>query len=816
MNDFRWQETSLALRRLRHRPATTLASVLTLAAAFAAALATWILIDGVLLTPLPVQHPDQLFVVGARYQDRNGVPGPPSSTHLFPVLDKMRSTGAFARVTATGRMGFLVGDPNRKVSREVMFIDHDYFDVLGVKLAIGPGFRAEDDRAGAPLVTILSDRYWRSERNADRNVIGQQITIADQTATIVGVAPPGFRGLSLTDGAMLFVPAQTVYDIAGRAMDYLAMGLKGTSPMSWFTIVGRLESGRTGEQAAAILKALPVDRGRTYDITPINTAAIPVAAQPNMQRFTRMLSATVALLLLIGSLTVGLLVLIRTEARREEFAMCLALGARRGQLVTGIIIESLLLTGAGLVASIPLTAALLSTAGTFELPGRISVGLLSSSVNVRLAGVAIAITLGSAVVIGLLASLVGISDNIADMLRARTGATPRLSRRRTRQSLVVAQVAVAVVLLVGTGLFARSLMAALRLNAGFDTSQLLVTEVSARGFGYDAERAERLFADLDQRVRVLPGVNATSTMTWAGGMGGGGTLRIDGQPRQFPSVVNFVRVDSRYFSTIGLRPIRGRDFSSDDHSSSELVGIVSESFGRQLANGGDPVGMTMTEPVNRVGRPAEVVRIVGVVPDVVTDVSILEPLTLYYSLAQRGPSTSRTFVTRTTADPVATGTAIRKIMSELDSRVSLPAIETMSDRIGRQMAPQRFGLSILGALATIALLLTLLGTYTIAETMARAREREMGVRAALGATGSQLGRLIVRETLWLVGLGLALGLGLTWLAAGTVRALLYQVEPLDTASLLSAAVLMLITALAVTARPVLRTARLNIATLLRD
>lgn len=816
MDHFGWQETGLAIRRLRHRPASTIASVLTLAAAFAAALATWILIDAVLLTPLPVNQPGELLVVDSRYVDRTGVPGPPGSTHLFPMVETIRSSGAFARVTAAGRMSLLVGDESGRVSRQVMFVNHDYFDVLGVRLHMGPGIRAEDDRAGAPLVAVLSDRFWRRYRNADPNVIGQQVKIADQTATIVGVTPAGFRGLNLTDEPALFVPTQTVYDIAGRAMDYLAIGFKRTSPMSWFTIVGRLEKGKSAGQAAAILKGLPPQRGRIFEITPINTAAIPAAARPDMQRFTRMLSATVALLLLIGSLTVGLLVLIRTEARREEFAMCLALGASRGQLVYGVIAESLLLTLAGLAMSVPLTIGVLSMAQTFELPGRISVGLLSSTVGVRLLGVAIAMTLASAIVIGLLASLVGISHNIADMLRARTGATARLSRRRTRQALVIAQVAVAVVLLVGTGLFARSLMAALRLNTAYDTSQLLVTSVSARGFGYDEARAERLFADLDQRLRLLPNVRATSTMTWEGGMGSGGILHINGEPRTFPSQVAFERVDSRYFSTIGLRVIRGRDFTEHDTASSELVGIVSESFGRQLANGADPLGSTMTEPMSRIGHPAEVVRIVGVVPDVVSDVTVLQPLTLYYALAQRKPSTSRTFVTRTVGDPVATGSSIRKTLSDLDPAISIPAITTMSDRIGRQMAPQRFGLSILGALATVALLLTLLGTYTIAETMARAREREMGVRAALGATGSQLGRLIVRETLWLVGLGLAAGLGLTWLAAGTVRALLYQVEPIDATSIALATGLMLITALAVTARPVIRTARLNIATLLRE
>jgi putative ABC transport system permease protein len=811
-------ETRLALRRIRRQPGAAIASIVTLATAFAAALATWVIIDSVLLSPVPAAaHADRLLVVQERRMNRDGTPGRLSGQLMYSRLAPLRASGAFTDVAAIGVFSALVGDPSRPISKSVAFVTPNFFDSLGIRLR-GRGIRPEDDSAGAPLVTVLTHRYWNTELDGDPDVLGKTISIGGKSATIVGVAPQGFRGVNLTDTPALFVPVQTIHDVLGNIMDFLNTGVKGTSPVSFLTMIGRLPEGGTPQRSATALSAWPADprRGR-FELITLAEAALPDAARPNMERFTRLLASTVALLLLIGTLTVGLLVLIRSESRREELAMCVALGASKGRLVRGVLAESLCLSMGGLLLSIPLTIALLGAARTFELPGRVSVEFLAFSVDARIVALAIATGLGAAVVIGLIAGLVGVGGQVAGVLRARSGATPRLSRRRTRQGLIVAQVAVTMVLLVGTGLFARSVMAALQLNAAYAPSHVLTTSLNLRGFNYTPEQSARFFEQVRDELARHPAVERAALRASEGAMSPGGKVTFNGEPREMPSLLPYVSVDEHYFGTIGLPILRGRDFSRADTPDAELVGIVSESLGRLIANGGDPIGMTMTEGSRRLDQPKPFdVRIVGVVPDLVTDVNALEPLAIYYTMRQKPGSGSRTLHLRSRQDHGVLAAEVRQLVERIDGRIAPSAPVTLADQIARQMAPQQFGAAVLGSLATVALILTLLGTFVIAETMAKAREREMGVRAALGASARHLGGLVVTETAVLVGLGIVGGLGLTWLAASTVEALLYQTEPFDLMSLSTAVAGVLVLALLVSVRPALRAARVDVAALLRE
>jgi hypothetical protein len=371
----------------------------------------------------------------------------------------------------------LIGDPARPEVKDVAFVTANFFQTLGVRIIHGRGFSPEDDRAGAPVLAVLTHRYWQTELRADPAVIGRTIRTGNQTATIVGVAPDGFRGLNVFDAPALFLPVQTIYDVLDRNMDYLHIGIPRTSPVSFFSVVGRLPAGRTPALAAAALAALPAERRGPFEVQSLADAALPDATRPNMLRFTRLLAVTVGLLLLIGSLTVGLLVLIRSEGRREELAMCLALGATKWRLVRGVLAESVLLSLAGLTLAAPLTLILLGAARTFELPGRISVDLLNLTIDARVIAVGAGLAFLSTTLIGLVAGLVGVGGSVADVLRGRTGATPRLSRRRTRQALIVTQVAVTTVLLVGTGLFVRSVTTALGLNAAYAPAEVLTAFV---------------------------------------------------------------------------------------------------------------------------------------------------------------------------------------------------------------------------------------------------------------------------------------------------------------------------------------------------
>jgi putative ABC transport system permease protein len=808
-------EVRLAVRRVVKRPGAALASIITLGAAAATAS----LLSAVLLRPLPVDAPDRLVVIGEReLVGRNA--GSLRDHHSYPLYPHVRDSGIFERVAAGGRWALLASAGARPQVTSVYFASANFFDVLGVPVPIGRGFRSDDDQRGSPLVAILSDRYWRRTFGADAGVLGRVVTIAGKPATVVGVAARGFRGLDLADAPEIYLPLNTIADVGPSVTNFFAEANHPSSPTAWVTIVGRISADSTLARAAAQVATLappPGVRGpHQYGLIDVNRAAVPAVARASMTQFTRLLGATVGLLLLIGCATVGMLLLVRTEARREEFAMCLALGASRARLARGVAIEGALLSITGAALALPIAQWLFAGVRAFQLPGGVDIDLLDLTVDGRVLAAAAGCAMAAILLIALVAGAFGFSADIADALRSRSGATPRMTRRRTRTLLVTGQVAVSLVLMAGAGLFARSLIAALRLNPGFDTSRIVTGGVYLGSYGYTPGRATTFFDALRERLSANPAFRSVSMTDSHGGMTTFGRLVIDGQPRQMPSFVGFTAIDERYFATMGLPTTRGRNFSAQDSAQAPLVGMVSESFGRMIANGGDPIGHRITMPFRRPPAPPPLIDIVGVVPDVIINVNALEPLALYLPLAQQTPSTSRTIVFRAAGDITAARREAMTAIRQLDAAVTPDPMLTIDESLSMQMSAQQFGVVVLTALGVIAVLLTVLGTYVLAESMAVLRMREMGIRAALGASGRQLGAIVLAETARLVGFGLLVGLLLAWMGASTIRAFLFKVQPLDPATLAGVAVLILLLALAVSLRPAWKAARVDLRTVLKE
>jgi putative ABC transport system permease protein len=370
---------------------------------------------------------------------------------------------------------------------------------------------------------------------------------------------------------------------------------------------------------------------------------------------------------------------------------------------------------------------------------------------------------------------------------------------------------VAIALVAGAGLFARSLVAALSLNSGLDMSRIVIGTIQLAPYGYTPQRSTEFFETFRSRLSDSPAIESLALSRWEGGMGAFGKLVINGQPRQFPSLVSYVRVDDRYFSTMGIRLSAGRNFGREDRPGSSAVAIVSESFGRMLANGGNPLGSVL-EGFSSADKP---LTVVGVASDVITNVTVLEPLIIYLPEAQGRPGPHRDLTVRAAADAADARREILAAVRSLDPQVSPTALRTLEERVAAQMAPQHLGGTVLAALGTIAVLLTLLGTYVLADAMASARMREMGIRAALGAQRLQLAGIVLGETTRIVGFGIAAGLGLAWLSAGTIRAFLFQVQPLDPLTLGTVAGGILVLALAVSLRAAIRVARVDLAQVLR-
>ena len=491
--------------------------------------------------------------------------------------------------------------------------------------------------------------------------------------------------------------------------------------------------------------------------------------------------------------------------------MCMALGASRGQLARGIAIEGALLALAGAVAALPVASWLFGLVQAFQLPGNVSIELLELSLDRRVLAICTGASAAAVLLIAMVAGVFGFRAAVADALRSRSGATPRVAKRGTRATLVGAQVAVAVTLLAGAGLFARSLMSALSLNTGLDMSHVVIGSVHLEAYGYSPERATEFFDTLLNRLQRASAVRSVALSRWEGGMSPAGKLVIDGLPRRFPTLVSYVRVDEHYFRTLGIRITDGRGFGRDDRADGRRVAIVSESFGRLLANGGSSLGYVL-EGFSAADKP---LTVVGVASDVITNVTILEPLIIYLPISQGAAGTLRDLTASAAEDAADAQREILAAVRSLDPRVTPTALRTLEERLAEQMAPQRLGGTVLGALGTVAVLLTLLGTYVLADSMATMRMREMGIRAALGATRRQLGSMVLGETARLIGIGIVAGLGLAWLAANTVRSFLFQVQPLDPLTLGSVAAGILLLALLVSLRAALRAARVDLTAVLK-
>jgi hypothetical protein len=418
--------------------------------------------------------------------------------------------------------------------------------------------------------------------------------------------------------------------------------------------------------------------------------------------------------------------------------------------------------------------------------------------------------------IALLASVAGVVAAVRSPVQSRALATPRVTRRAPRTVLVAGQVAITLVLVTGAGLFTRSLIEALGLNPAINTERIVTAYVNLGQHGYTPERADLFIDELLARLRQSRSIQSASFIRHIGAAIAGGKVTIDGAQREVAAGWSYTAVEPEYFSTIGLPIISGRGFDGSDRAGSPRVAIVSESLARWIAEGGNPLGHSLGPFWE--GSPSTAVypQIIGVVPDLITEVVLTEPFVAYQLDEQRPPSVAASLALRAAGDPAIAMREAIAATKALDPRVTLEGMITLDEQIGRQMNPQRFGVYVLGALGGMSLLLTVLGTYVVARSMVVRRRRELGIRAALGAGSAQLRRLVLRDTARLVGIGLIAGLALAIAGARLIRSLLYQVEPLDPLTLVTTSAVIFGLALLVSLRPAFEATRVDLNRTLRE
>ena len=789
--DFRY-----AYRRIVKAPMASAAAVLTLACGISAAAGTWTLLSSLLITPLPMVATNEFFEVSIERVVPPRVVT--NSEHAYPVYEAVLDSGVFSQVAVSGVRPVRLGADQNDAGVDALFVSAGFFTTLGVTLQAGRDFAEVHDQRGRSPVVILSDGFWRRALGADPAVLGREVAVSGLQATVIGIAPARFRGLRLGRLVDLFFPLESARELVEGVENLFAAPNTGYSPLNWLMLTGRLDGVTPGVAAArldGIFEKVRGDNGR-WLLTDVQTAAIPRAARLGVSRFMSLLGWTVAFLLLTGSLGVGTLLRIRTESRRREFGIRLALGAPLLRLVGGVAAEASILAAAGAVLALPLAVWGLSLIRVFELPGRITIESLGLPEAGGLLPSVAALGAVVTVVITVAGAAFGLAAQPSAMRRPQGARDMPESRAET--ALVATQVAIALVLLTGTGLFLRSVTAALALNPGYDAANLASGSISLPQ-GYSEAGADALFRTIRDRLEASPAITSASVTIRRGAMSSGGELIVNGIGRRFPTAVRFTAVDDFYFPTIGLEVIRGRNFTGSD-AGGRPVAIVSESLARALGPDRALESRIAAFYGTADGDWPEF-EVVGVVPDLITDVAMLEPLTLYLPASQRAGAANRELVFRSAGDLTTAVKEATTIVRSEDSDIRLRPFRSLEQRISEQMGAQRFGVSVLSGLGVIAVVLTGVGIHVLAELIVARRRRELAIRAALGAGPWTLAMEIIREIVHPLGFGTASGIAIVWIGQDLIRSFLFQVEPLDLRTLLSVGAILGLLAVVVSFRP---------------
>ncbi len=790
-------EIRLAFRGLARNQGFSLVVVLTLALGIGANATIFALVDSTLLKPLPFPDPDRLVAIYERSpsgENRNHV-GPPNLTDWRAGSHTLEAAegGLIAPLGLAG-----AGEPREA---PIGLVTPGFFQVFGVTPALGRIFKTEADAQNRELV--ITHGFWQRQFSGQRDVLGKSVRIDSKPYTIVGVLPASFElpGWRADIWAPLVLPTGDRKDFGRFLIGF-----------------GRLRPGATVESANADLGRIASRLSTEYPNTNagwgVNLVPLREALTGDVRSPLMLLLGAVGILLLIVCANVANLLLGRAAARSHEMAVRLALGASRGRLIRQALVESAVLAilggGLGLLMaswSTDLLAAKASGAGELLLNGKAGIGP-------KVVAFTAAITMLSAFLFGMLPALVASGAGVQAALRA--GARGVLGgRTRVRNALIVAEVALALVLLTGAGLLGRSLRALYEVDPGFRAEQAVAMRLTlaTRDTLQQVAFADRLF----ERIRALPEVQATgavSSIPIAGPLSNTG-YSVEGRPQPDPAhepeaEIRIVAGD--YFRAMGIPLLRGRVFDARDRSGADRAYVIDEALAKRDFPNQDPIGHRLIVPWgdNLVGT------IIGVVGPV-HHVGLKEPAraTIYWANAQY-PMRSFDVVTRTSGSPQRLIDALRTQVHRLDPELPIAELRPVRDIVEQDVARPRFLLALLGFFAGAALLLAGIGLYGVVSYSVTQRTREIGVRMALGATPQSVVGMIVRQGMTVTAIGLVAGMIAALLAGRLVASALYGVQARDPVTLVAAGVFLLLVALLASWLPAVRAARTDPMVALRQ
>jgi predicted permease len=767
-----WQDIRYGSRMLRTAPGFALVAILALALGIGANTAVFSIINGVLLKPLEYKDPDRVVSLWEKWGNAD------KASVAYPNFkDWSEQNRSFDGMAAYRHAGFnLTGSdhPDRVHGAQ---ISAGFLSVLGVSPALGRDFGPDDDQPGATLTTIIADHLWSTHFGRDPSVIGRTINLNDETYQVIGVLPPDFH---------FFQDLDMVVPIAAKKSGIL-------DHRNWhpgIQVIARLGSGATLQGGRSDMAAVAGSLSEKYPDTnkghAVTMESLYDATVGRVRSLLLLLLAAVAFVLLIACANVANLMLTRAAARYKEISIRSALGASRSRIVRLLIVESLSIALLG--GSIGLLLALGGTRIAVKaLPAVLPrTGDIKTDWRVLLFTLAASIFTG--VLFGLAPAVQASSPDLNDSLK-EGGRSGSGSKQRIRSALIVAEIAMALVLLVGAGLVIRSFAILGRVNPGFDPRNVVALDLSLGPRAYsEPSRINNLYRQLFENLKSVPGVQAAAATTLLPLDGSDSELffYINDRPippaSELPLAMNYFTTPD-YFSAMRIPLIKGRFFDEHDNENNKRVMVIDESLERQFFPGEDPIGKSITiHPSSDISVETEIIGVAGHVSQQnLGSASFVEPqfYVSIYQLPQDFASTFANILVRTGGDPASFVPAVRRELANIDPDQPIYNARTMEQVVGQSIADRRFVLILLGAFSLLALLLASIGIYGVMSYSVAQRTQEIGVRMALGAARTQVFRMMITGAARLALAGIVLGVVGALALTRLMTAFLFGVSPSD-------------------------------------
>ncbi|HJU88554.1 MAG TPA: ABC transporter permease [Gemmatimonadaceae bacterium] len=786
------QDAAYSLRQLRRYPGFTAAAVLMLALGVGATTAMFSVVHAVVLAPLPFPHPDRVVRIYETNPNTDSFSS--SDPNYLDWRAQSRTLESLAAFRGASRALTGDGDPRRLAG---ISVTESFFDLIGARIAYGRVFGEEEYRPeGSRDVVLVSDGLWRSEFGADPRVVGRSIQLDGRSMTVIGVLTADFA-FGETDILLPLVADPN--------------SSRGNHTLS---TIGRLRPGITLAEAQAELSGIAGRLAEEYPESNKDWGVRLESAQdwligPEFTRRLYVLQGAVAFVLLLACANVANLLLARAVARQRELGVRAALGAGRGRLVRQLVTESSVLALAGGVAGLLLAyggVALLRRLDPSNIPRVDEVGV--STVVLVFAFI---VSLVTGVIFGAVPALHATRGNLHDLLK--TGVRVAGGAHRLRGTLVVTQIAVAMVLLVGAGLLVRSFARLQGVSPGYDVQNVLTGRITLPDGSYPPDRIPEFQRQFIERLSAIPGVQAAATSNIAPLVGGstGIDFQIDGEGIDAPfRSASWRSVTPDYFRTMRIPLLLGRGIQQTDDTTRPNIVVINQSLAKQLWPNESPLGKRI-----RVNGPPEPWTVVGVVGDI-KDIELAEPQDVMFLSNRQVQVRSLAFMVRTSGDPTSVAAAVRRELRSIDRTIPIRDLQPLAENLRTSLAVPRFSTLMLSLFAVVALGLAALGIYAVMAFSVAQRTREIGVRIALGAKPGRVVRHVVRGGVVLTAVGIVLGTAGAVALTKVLAGLLFGVEATDAPTYVAVAFLLSAVALAASVIPARRAARVDPLVALRS